>query len=108
MKRERGIIVDVYIYKNYVNKVIHDNNNVNVIVLYYRSTNSVDTSDLNEASVASITISNESLAKSGESIVVSGKGMGSTVKVKTFLYLDLRLKEKKKLINVKCYDNCDK
>ena len=52
----------------------------------YRSTNSVDTSDLNEASVANITISNESLAKSGESIIVSGKGMGgSTVKVKMFL-----------------------
>ncbi|TGZ54256.1 Tectonin beta-propeller repeat-containing protein [Temnothorax longispinosus] len=46
-----------------------------------RSANSVDTSDLNEASVASITISNESLAKSGESIIVSGKGMGSTVKI---------------------------
>ncbi|XP_011065676.1 PREDICTED: tectonin beta-propeller repeat-containing protein [Acromyrmex echinatior] len=47
-----------------------------------RSTNSVDTSDLNEASVANITISNESLTKSGESIIVSGKGMGgSTVKI---------------------------
>lgn len=45
----------------------------------------MDASDLNEASVASITISNESLAKSGESIVVSGKGMSSTVKVKIFL-----------------------
>jgi len=56
----------------------------------YRSTNSVDTSDLNEASVANITISNESLAKSGESIIVSGKGMGSTVKVKMFLELSLR------------------
>lgn len=38
-------------------------------------------SDLTEASVANITISNESLTKTGESIVVSGKGMGSTVKV---------------------------
>jgi len=56
----------------------------------YRSTNSVDTSDLNEASVATITISNESLAKSGESIIVSGKGMGSTVKVKMFLELSLK------------------
>lgn len=37
--------------------------------------------DLTEASVANITISNESLTKTGESIVVSGKGMGSTVKV---------------------------
>ncbi|KAL6266845.1 hypothetical protein P5V15_003674 [Pogonomyrmex californicus] len=46
-----------------------------------KSANSMDTSDMNEASVASITISNESLAKSGESIVVSGKGMGSTVKI---------------------------
>ncbi|XP_066589836.1 tectonin beta-propeller repeat-containing protein [Prorops nasuta] len=36
---------------------------------------------LTEASVANITISNESLTKSGESIVVSGKGMGSTIKV---------------------------
>lgn len=32
--------------------------------------------DLTEASVANITISNESLTKTGESIVVSGKGMG--------------------------------
>lgn len=44
----------------------------------------MDAGDLNEASVASITISNESLAKSGESIVVSGKGMSSTVKVLCF------------------------
>jgi len=66
----------------------------------YRSTNSIDTSDLNEASVATITISNESLAKSGESIIVSGKGMGSTVKVKMFLELSLSIdwyiKKKKK------------
>ncbi|KMQ88829.1 tectonin beta-propeller repeat-containing [Lasius niger] len=53
-----------------------------------RSASSIDTGDLNEASVASITISNESLTKSGESIIVSGKGMGSTVKVKIFLELD--------------------
>ncbi|XP_043272116.1 tectonin beta-propeller repeat-containing protein isoform X2 [Venturia canescens] len=46
-----------------------------------RSINSVELCDLTEASVASITISNESLSQSGESIVVSGKGMGSTVKV---------------------------
>lgn len=52
-----------------------------------RSANSVDAGDLNEASVASITISNESLAKSGESIVVSGKGMSSTVKVQALLTL---------------------
>lgn len=70
---------------------IHDSNNINVIVPCYRSTNSVDTSDLNEANVASITISNESLTKSGESIIVSGKGMGSTVKVKMFL--ETRLKD---------------
>lgn len=38
--------------------------------------------DLTEASVASITISNESLSQSGESIVVSGKGMVGTVKVR--------------------------
>lgn len=37
--------------------------------------------DLTEASVANITISNESLTKTGESIVISGKGMSSTVKV---------------------------
>lgn len=49
----------------------------------------MDTADLNEASVANITISNESLAKSGESIIVSGKGMGSTVKVKMTLKLKL-------------------
>ena len=42
----------------------------------------MDTSDLTQTSVANITISNESLPKSGESIVVSGKGMGSTVKVR--------------------------
>ncbi|XP_053971353.1 tectonin beta-propeller repeat-containing protein isoform X1 [Hylaeus volcanicus] len=46
-----------------------------------RSTNSLDMGDLTEASVANITISNESLTKTGESIVVSGKGMGSTVKI---------------------------
>lgn len=46
-----------------------------------RSANSLDMADLTEASVASITISNESLTKTGESIVVSGKGMGSTVKI---------------------------
>jgi tectonin beta-propeller repeat-containing protein 1 len=38
-------------------------------------------SELNENSVANITISNETLNKSGESIIVSGKGMSSTVKV---------------------------
>lgn len=38
---------------------------------------------MTEASVANITISNESLSKGGESIVVSGKGMSSTVKVDT-------------------------
>lgn len=52
-----------------------------VYVIIDRSTNSLDMSDLTEASVANITISNESLTKTGESIVVSGKGMGSTVKV---------------------------
>ncbi|XP_015595651.1 tectonin beta-propeller repeat-containing protein [Cephus cinctus] len=46
-----------------------------------RSANSMDMGDLTAASVANITISNESLAKSGESIVVPGKGMSSTVKV---------------------------
>ncbi|XP_046426690.1 tectonin beta-propeller repeat-containing protein isoform X1 [Neodiprion fabricii] len=46
-----------------------------------RSSNSVNTNDLTEASVANITISNESLTKGGESIVVSGKGMSNTVKV---------------------------
>lgn len=56
-----------------------------IIFQYCRSTSSIDAGDLNEASVANITISNESLAKSGESIIVSGKGMSSTVKVKTFL-----------------------
>lgn len=71
--------------------MVYDNNDVNIIVPCYRSTNSVDTSDLNEASVASITISNESLAKSGESIIVSGKGMGSTVKVTMFLELRLKI-----------------
>lgn len=79
MKRERG-------------KSLHLRfKNDNITVPCYRSANSVDTSDLNEASVASITISNESLAKSGESIIVSGKGMGSTVKVK--MLLELRLKD---------------
>lgn len=37
--------------------------------------------ELDENSVANITISNETLNKSGESIVVKGKGMSSTVKV---------------------------
>ena len=46
-----------------------------------RSSNSLEPNDLTEASVASITISNESLSQSGESIIISGKGMGSTVKV---------------------------
>lgn len=46
-----------------------------------RSGSSLDAADLTQASVANITISNESLAKSGESIVVSGKGMSSTVKI---------------------------
>ncbi|KZC04781.1 Tectonin beta-propeller repeat-containing protein, partial [Dufourea novaeangliae] len=46
-----------------------------------KSAQSLDMSDLTEASVANITISNESLTKTGESIVVSGKGMGSTVKI---------------------------
>ncbi|XP_017792248.1 PREDICTED: tectonin beta-propeller repeat-containing protein [Habropoda laboriosa] len=46
-----------------------------------RAANSLDMGDLTEASVANITISNESLTKTGESIVVSGKGMGSTVKI---------------------------
>lgn len=42
--------------------------------------------DLTEASVANITISNESLTKTGESIVVSGKGMSNVVKVSKLLY----------------------
>ncbi|KAK1121372.1 hypothetical protein K0M31_010666 [Melipona bicolor] len=46
-----------------------------------RSANSLDMDDLTEASVANITISNESLTKTGESIVVSGKGMGNVVKI---------------------------
>ncbi|XP_031840484.2 tectonin beta-propeller repeat-containing peroxin 23 isoform X2 [Nomia melanderi] len=46
-----------------------------------KSTHSLDMGDLTEASVANITISNESLTKTGESIVVSGKGMSSTVKI---------------------------
>nr|XP_012138100.1 PREDICTED: tectonin beta-propeller repeat-containing protein isoform X2 [Megachile rotundata] len=46
-----------------------------------KSANSLDMADLSEASVANITISNESLTKTGESIVVSGKGMGSTIKI---------------------------
>ncbi|OAD62069.1 Tectonin beta-propeller repeat-containing protein [Eufriesea mexicana] len=46
-----------------------------------RSANSLDMGDLTEASVANITISNESLTKTGESIVVSGKGMGTVVKI---------------------------
>ncbi|XP_033340443.1 tectonin beta-propeller repeat-containing peroxin 23 isoform X2 [Megalopta genalis] len=46
-----------------------------------KSTQSLDMGDLTEASVANITISNESLTKTGESIVVSGKGMSSTVKI---------------------------
>lgn len=47
-----------------------------------RLANSLDMGDLTEDNVANITISNESLPKSGESFVVKGKGMGSTVKVK--------------------------
>ncbi|XP_014203430.1 tectonin beta-propeller repeat-containing protein [Copidosoma floridanum] len=48
-----------------------------------QSTSSAGSSELNDVndSVANITISNETLNKSGESIIVSGKGMGSTVKV---------------------------
>ncbi|KAF7379139.1 tectonin beta-propeller repeat-containing protein isoform X1 [Vespula maculifrons] len=46
-----------------------------------RSANSLNMSDFAETNVANITISNESLTKTGESIVVSGKGMSSTVKV---------------------------
>lgn len=49
--------------------------------ILYRSSSSVNTNDMTEASVANITISNESLSKGGESIIVSGKGMSSTVKV---------------------------
>ncbi|KAJ8680209.1 hypothetical protein QAD02_015996 [Eretmocerus hayati] len=45
------------------------------------STGSLETTELDANSIANITISNETLSKSGESIVVSGKGMGSTVKV---------------------------
>jgi len=84
MKRGRG--KSKFIFLNLIIIIIKSFFNENVIFLCYRSANSVDASDLSEASVANITISNESLAKSGESIVVSGKGMGSTVKVKmTFL-----------------------
>lgn len=42
---------------------------------------------MNQTSVANITISNETLNKSGESIIVSGKGMGSTVKVSKIIQL---------------------
>ncbi|XP_011494826.1 PREDICTED: tectonin beta-propeller repeat-containing protein [Ceratosolen solmsi marchali] len=45
------------------------------------SSGSLETSELNENSVANITISNEALNKSGESIIISGKGMSSTIKV---------------------------
>ena len=42
---------------------------------------SLEVSEIDSNSVASIAISNENLNKSGESVVVTGKGMGSTVKV---------------------------
>ncbi|XP_058805378.1 tectonin beta-propeller repeat-containing protein isoform X2 [Phymastichus coffea] len=45
------------------------------------SVGSVEINDTNEINPANIAISNETLHKSGESIVISGKGMGSTVKV---------------------------
>lgn len=107
MKRERGKSVQwsfTIIYRN-VN-IIYNDKSFNIILFLYisyliikffnliffyiisqycRSASSIDAGDLNEASVASITISNESLTKSEESIIVSGKGMSSTVKVKIFL-----------------------
>lgn len=53
---------------------------------------SFESSDSTETNVANITISNESLHKSGESIVVAGKGMNKTVKVNpltSFYKLDI-------------------
>lgn len=63
-----------------------------ILTLYYlvfkifSSGGSTEINEFNENSVANITISNETLNKSGESIVVSGKGMSSTVKVKLFFF----------------------
>ncbi|XP_011297277.1 tectonin beta-propeller repeat-containing protein [Fopius arisanus] len=45
-----------------------------------KSSTSIESNDLTDSS-GNITISNESLSHSGESTIVSGKGMGSTVKV---------------------------
>lgn len=71
-KNEDGSAVEVPAHTTFQEMLSADGKN--------RSLNSIDSEDLTE-STANITISNESLSHSGESTVVSGKGMSSTVKV---------------------------
>uniref|UniRef100_A0ABD2WY66 Galectin domain-containing protein n=1 Tax=Trichogramma kaykai TaxID=54128 RepID=A0ABD2WY66_9HYME len=73
--------------KNFENHELPENTiqqSIKKKMYYSLSTNSTGSQESNEIdcnSVANITISNETLNKSGESIFVTGKGMGSTVKI---------------------------